>query len=369
MAHMDVGLIGQRVTDYRLRAGLTQQDLAREAGMERTALAKVESGQRRVTALELAALARALDVRMDWFVKPSADAIVAYRSALAPDAPTAAIDRLIETLSRHGDFVVEQGSQGFPLLAGAERALRNRDEAEEFARVARGWLGLNSVEPINDIAGVASSVGALLFSLDLGRDAPEGASVVAERCGIVVVNGFLKVGRRRLVAAHELGHLLTRDGYQVDWRIDALDQSQAETRLDQFARALLLPDQALRQALEARADRELREVAIRLGSEYQVDMATLARRLLDLGLVSGEEASFVRAIRTGQADIVDLDLVVRDDLNPPSAPRIYQKAVLSLFKADTITASRAVDLLVGTLAEADLPERPPIPEAAAWAVL
>lgn len=44
--------------------------------MERTALAKVENGQRRVTAIELAVLARALDVRMDWFVKASADAVV-----------------------------------------------------------------------------------------------------------------------------------------------------------------------------------------------------------------------------------------------------------------------------------------------------
>ncbi|HEY5852819.1 MAG TPA: XRE family transcriptional regulator [Aldersonia sp.] len=361
--------IGQRVAEYRQRAGYTQQELADEAEIERTALAKMEKGQRRVGALELAALARVLNARMDWFVQPAPESVVAYRSALAPDAPTSAIDHLVESLARNVDFVAEYRPKRFTALAGQERALRSRNEAEHLAGDVRGWTGIDPDEPITGFAEVAAGLGAMTFCLELGPDAPEGASAQASSGGIAVVNGTLKVGRRRLVAAHELGHLITRDGYRIDWRVDSPDADIAESRLDQFARALLLPQRAVLDMFRVKRGGGMREAAIRTASEYQVDMATLARRLLDLGAVSVQEATDIRAIRTTQSDIVEFDLVVRDDLHPPSAPRPYQKAVLDMYRADTITASRAVGLLVGTLAESDLPDRPRLPEAAGWSVL
>lgn len=57
-----------------------------------------------------------------------------------------------------------------------------------------------------------------------------------------MVNGHRQVGRRRLAFAPELGHYLFADEYIVDWRIAETDDSGAwESRLDRFARAVLLP--------------------------------------------------------------------------------------------------------------------------------
>jgi transcriptional regulator with XRE-family HTH domain/Zn-dependent peptidase ImmA (M78 family) len=361
--------LASRIAEYRLRAGLSQQNLAQRAGLDRTALAKIENGQRRVTALELSAIAQALDVRIEWFFRPPAEALVAYRSALAPEAPTASIDQVIERLSRDADFVWELAPLRFPELRGGKRDLESRSSAETFATEVRSWMGLSPREPIMGLAERAARTGTLIFSFDLGPDAPEAASVVGSRTGVAVVNGHLRVGRRRLAAAHELGHMLTRDGYRVDWRIDRPDQETWETRLDQFARALLLPEQPVRAAWTAQYDGSYREAAIRIGSEFQVDMATLARRLLDLRLATDAEAALVRNVSTSKADIISLDLMVRNDLEPPSAPRLYQQVILDLYQADTITASRAIDLLAGTFVEADLPARPTFPEAATWSVL
>lgn len=366
---MDNGMVGKRIADYRQRAGMTQQELAGEAGMERSALAKVETGNRRVGVAELAAVAAALGVRMEWFLQPAPDDVVAYRSALAPDAPTSSIDQLIEHVARSVDFVSENRPQKIAALAGGERTLRSRDDAEEFAKVVRATLALKGAEPVADLGESAAAIGALIFVQDLGTDAPEGASVVSRHCGVAVVNGALKVGRRRLAAAHELGHLLTRDGYRVDWRIEAPDQNEAEMRLDQFARALLLPEKAVIDAIECDRDGGMREKAIRLASEYQVDMATVARRLHELDLVSKSDEAMVRAVRTTAADIVELNLVIRRDLEPPFAPRIYQKLVLDLYRSESVTASRALDLLAGTFSYTDLPERPSVPEAVTWQAL
>lgn len=111
---------------------------------------------------------------------------------------------------------------------------------------------------------------------------------------------------------------------------------------------------------------ELRTAAVRTASEYRVDMSTLARRLLDLGLVDHGTANQVRGVRTTRADIVELNLVVTDELSPPCLPRAYERAVLRLYREETVSPARAIDLLLDTWDEASLPPLPRLPEDAIW---
>ena len=178
------------------------------------------------------------------------------------------------------------------------------------------------------------------------------------------------IGTPRLDLVHELGHYLVADEYTVDWRIaEQQDAGQREGILDYHARALLLlpKDSLMRDwsdLLGGEAD--LRAAAIRLGSSYRVDMATLARRLSELGLVDGADAARVRTFRTTRADIVDYDLVVADELAPPSLSRVYERAVLNLYRSETISAARALDLLLGTWDEEALPTLPRRAESEIW---
>ncbi|MEV6981638.1 helix-turn-helix transcriptional regulator [Sphaerisporangium sp. NPDC051017] len=55
--------IGQRITEARHRKGLTQAQLAVAISIDRSALAKIENGSRRVTALELSRIADTLGER------------------------------------------------------------------------------------------------------------------------------------------------------------------------------------------------------------------------------------------------------------------------------------------------------------------
>lgn len=52
--------LGRRIADARTEAGMTQADLAAGIGLERTALVRMESGERKVSATELVAIAGAL---------------------------------------------------------------------------------------------------------------------------------------------------------------------------------------------------------------------------------------------------------------------------------------------------------------------
>ena len=64
---MSIGFdeLGLRIGQARRDAGMTQQECASRAEMGRTVLAKIETGARRVGAVELARLANALDMRIE----------------------------------------------------------------------------------------------------------------------------------------------------------------------------------------------------------------------------------------------------------------------------------------------------------------
>src|SRR5205823_6136006 len=102
---LDSVIIWQRITDARGRSGLTQAALAAAVGIDRSALAKIETGTRRVSALELARIAVAVGQRIEWFVEDAPAAIISRRNLQEPGAPSPAVDAYIERIARNVEFV------------------------------------------------------------------------------------------------------------------------------------------------------------------------------------------------------------------------------------------------------------------------
>lgn len=337
--------------------------------MDRSALAKIETGARRVSAVELVAIAGELRRRVEWFVEPGPPAIVSYRAS-KPGVATQPIDMLLDGIVRDVEFVA---GQVIDLLQGQPAPVdppASMAAADALAGEARTMLGLADHAPAYDLAGLVTRIGLLPFSLHLGGGADAG-TVLLEQGGVTVINGDQQVGRRRLALAHELGHYLAADPYTTDWRVAAADAEALEARLDRFARALLLPEADLKSRWVEWVnipDEALRDAAVRAGSHYRVDMATLARRLTELGLVDASQANAIRQVRTTRADIVEKDLVVHHEMEPVSVPQSYARAVLSLYRRESITQDRALGLLMGTFEPDGLPDLPPVPEGEIWAL-
>ena len=366
IAHMALapGELGERIAVARREAGLTQGECATRAAIERTALAKIEIGARRVGAVELARLADALDVRIEWFFEDAPASVVSRRNAAEAGAPNPLIDRSVERLAREIEFLQRIGSD-LNLPASPELAVpQTMEEAETAAAEARRMLGYEKGEPAIGLAERAADIGLLVFSLALGEDAADGASILLSRGGVALVNGSRALGRRRLTLAHELGHFLFADEFSTDWLVADDPASKREARIDRFARALLLPESALRSAWQR--DQDTRTRAVLIASEYRVDMSTLSRRLSELGVASSAEATVVRSTRTRRADIVEHALLVPQDLAPPEFPDVYVRAVLNAYRSEEISAARAIDMLLETWANDDLPDLPKLPENATW---
>ncbi|GAA1912524.1 hypothetical protein GCM10009716_22900 [Streptomyces sodiiphilus] len=361
--------IGVRVAEARAENGLTQAQLAAAVGMDRTALAKIESGTRGVAAVELVAIARELRRRVEWFVEETPPALASYRGAQS-EVSVQAIDVELDSLVRDAEFVTSR----CPELTEAQPEPlphpRATAEAEQLAASARRLLGLRADQPAHELSRLCADVGLLVFAVDLGEGA-DGGTVLLRRGGVAVVNGHWRVGRRRLTTAHELGHYLIADQFSLDWRVAAAEAQGMEARLDRFARALLLPGEDLRGRWTkwlAISDETWRDAAVRAASHYGVDMTTLARRLLEIDLVDRSRSDEIRGVQTKQADIVEKNLVIREELAPVAMPRPYQQAVLKLYRREVITADRALGLLRGTFTRDELPDLPPLPESEIWKV-
>lgn len=361
--------IGKRVAEARAESGLTQAQLAAAVGIDRSALAKIETGARRVSALELVAIARELRRRVEWFVNPGPPSIVSYRTSKG-DVATQVIDMELDRIVRDVEFVAGRMPNLIKSEPEQQLAPATVSSADRLAAVARSLLGLESDDLAYNLSDLVTKVGLLPFAVNLG-DGADAGTVLLRVGGVTVINGDLRVGRRRLALAHELGHYLIRDPYTMDWRIDSAEAIDLEAHLDRFARAVLLPEADVRERWAkwiAIPDESMRDASVRAGSHYQVDMATLARRLIELGLVDTARANQIRQVRTKKADIVEKNLAVAQELEPVSLSRTYEQAVLGLYRQEVITTERALGLLLGTFTEDGLPDRAPAPEAEIWAV-
>lgn len=352
--------VGARVQTARIESGVSAAACAKHAGIDETDLEDIERGERGIATTELVRLAECLSMRLEWFFQDAPQSVISRRRGRPAGSTHLEIDRLTERLAREIEFMQRIGDlklRDSPRI----RFEQSNDAMESAAARTRKLLGYDEVEPAQRLSDQTRRVGLLTFSLALDDRLTDGASVMLARGGLAVVNGSHAPGRRRLTLAHEIGHYVFTDEYSVD----VADSSNAsrEQRIDRFARALLLPPLALRQEWSGS---DIRTDAVRIASEYRVDMSTLARRLIETELADEGEAALVRATRTQRSDIEELGLVVADELRPPELPSDYIEAVFDLVKREHISRARGVELLLDTHSEDELPEPQPRPAEAIW---
>ncbi|HZN17855.1 MAG TPA: XRE family transcriptional regulator [Micromonosporaceae bacterium] len=346
--------VGDRIREARLAAGLSQGQLALAVGLERTALVRVEAGQRQLTALELFRVADALRLPLAHFVTRPPEAMRSRRQALADEADSAARDRLqldaaLEMQLRDTEQLVADGVL-VPPVPPTVRQVSTPDDAAALARDARRILGHES-GPLGSVAEVAERFGLFLTVVDLDAD---GASMFLDTYG-VAVTGCGDPGRRRWTAVHELGHHLIRDEYHTDVGV-ATSRDERERLVDTFAGEFLLPQNDLLAKAEKMGE-DTRTFLIGVAAAYRLSWSAVVDRARCAGLVSAEEAQRLRARTPMKGDF--LAVCGREpypDLPVGDRGPLWTQAVLRAHREGLITGQRAVELLGGRITLEELPE-------------
>jgi hypothetical protein len=181
--------------------------------------------------------------------------------------------------------------------------------------------------------------------------------VAVEGQGVALINGSVDPGRRRLNLAHELGHHLFDDAYAAEFTISPGDET--ERLINAFAVHLLLPRGDIVREWTARHD--AREAAVWVAVRYRASWTALCAQLKNLELVDEEGRARLAATPPTTADFMELGERWVSELDAPSVPPDYGRAVVRGYRTGRLTAERAEELLHGTVQAVDLPEQEPIP--------
>ncbi|MEU7713957.1 helix-turn-helix domain-containing protein [Micromonospora chalcea] len=352
----DWATVGEQVRQARLGVGLSQVELATRIGLDRTMIAKVEAGARRVDALELVRLAAALDVTIDYLLHRG-PAVISHRTDLLAEDENVESARRSQRLDIAlsawlGDVrqMIELGT----LRPNGPTRYPGQVESEADARTAARWLREAhrlGEEPITTLMEFSERCGQYVLVINLPGD---GASLIDGDIAVAVVSAKGDPGRRRATAAHELGHLVLGDEYSSDLAVH-LSRADRESMINAFAAELLLPLAAFSGPVP---DGNPREQIIRLAATYRTSWSLALRQAELAGWLDAPRRRNLNQVTPTQAEFMDaVGWAPQPDLNAERVPPGYSHAVMQAWRRDLVTGPRAVELLHGQITSDDLPPR------------
>jgi len=275
--------IGERIRAARRIAGLSQEKLRLKVGVTKQSISKYENDKAVPGSAVLLRIARAVDVQVDFFLRPAPMPRViqpAYRahcSRLRQKDRQAIEERVREWLERYLElesFLPGSYYQRFVMPKSFPRLVHSMDEAEDRAvELREAWkLGLG---PINSVVEVLEGMGIRVCAVDasVGFDGLTFETEAGQY--VIVIKRDVPGDRQRLSAAHELGHLLLKPAARLD----------PEKVAFRFAAAFLVPRSAALQELGPnRQSLELWELR-RLKRKYGLSMQAWIYRAGDLGII------------------------------------------------------------------------------------
>ena len=306
---IDAKQLGSRLRKIRELSGFSQEAVAHELQLPRTALTNIENGNRKVSILELTKLAGIYKCSPSFFLEESEGSrdedimTVLYRALpeKVDDPENVSSVRRVVDLYRDGAALRRMLGQGIcteiPDYA-AEMKLSGMaiQQGERVAHEERRRLRLGE-SPIHDIAELLNEQGVWAAVADL-PDSMSGLFIHNRSTGFaVLVNAEHSPQRQRFSFAHEYAHVLFDREQSVRMTLQKNSSEFAEMRANAFASAFLMPSGGVAQWLDrigkghpsrlaqtvfSVADGSALETEIRPRSGSQVltcqDVAILARR-------------------------------------------------------------------------------------------
>jgi Zn-dependent peptidase ImmA (M78 family)/DNA-binding XRE family transcriptional regulator len=294
--------LGARIGQARERSDLSQAELGTRVELTQSAISRIESGDRGVDSLELAAIAEALDVSVLDLLEsePVAEELrVAARlnEATEPATVDRALNRVLDVvrLDRLLDELgePERGQQERTELEPPRNGAAVQQGQRVAERVRKLWSLGDDPLPSNLFSLIEDQSG-LGIALEPLQERIAGLCARVGDLAIALIDSSAVVGRQRFTTAHELCHLLLGDGEQVlvDERLTG--RSLVEMRANAFAAHFLMPAKAVRRYLREREVDE--EVAVELQYTFGVSLDALLWHLVNLDLISDYRRHQIHAV-------------------------------------------------------------------------
>ncbi len=333
--------IAERFKMARQMRGISQRELARRAGVSANAISKYERGLNVPGSGVLIRLSKALDVKIEYFLRPDTYSIqlkapAFRRLEMGQKDEVIVKERVRDWLERYlevEDLLDIDMKLEFHMPLGYPIKVSDIDEVEKVAEKLRyEWnLGFDSIESLTDLLedrGI--KVGAIS-----APDTFEATTFWYDSTPVVAVRDGVPGDRQRLSLAHELGHLMVLPPEDMD------NDEGREKIAFRFAGAFLVPQSIAKMELgEERTRLDFFELHL-LKHKYGLSMQAWIYRARDLGIISQKEYHRLFDIFSEknwrQREPGDQIL--------PEEPKRMKRLVMRAYSEGIISSSRASELL------------------------
>jgi Zn-dependent peptidase ImmA (M78 family)/DNA-binding XRE family transcriptional regulator len=337
-------MLGQRIHQARLAAGLTLEALGQQLGVTKAAIQKYEKGTVTPDSAKLLMIAKACGVRTEYFFrKESVDltnvefrktSTFGVKRARAVQIRVAAqVEKRIALLNAFPESPISR----FAVPDSVPDQITDLEALEAVADgVRHAWsLGLN---PIGNLTDTLETLGLLVLTVDEDHSAFSGMTATAiaadgQQYPVVAVSSTWPGDRQRFTLAHELGHVLLAGRLA--------DDVNEEKACDRFAGAFLAPQAAVTHELgEHRQRLEPREL-YRLKHEYGLSMKGWAVRALQCGVIP--HAYFESLMK--RFSVNRWHRGEPGDPLPTETPQLFEQLVYRALAEQLISEAKAAELL------------------------
>lgn len=248
-------LIKHRLLYLREINGLNQEELAQKLGFkDRQTLSQIETGDRKLSSIELVRAAEIFSVSLDFFTDPFELAGEGKFSWRQSGTPPAILDEFelkagrwiaaYRHLSRLKGEVINSGIRRIAL----DRKSSYEEATQEGEAMARA-LELGEIPSERLVEALQDRLDTLVLEVDTAQGV-SGAACQLTQMNAILVNRNEPQSRRNFDLAHELFHLLTWSTMPPP----RLDYTSSNNRVEQlaenFAAGLLMPSEVVNRLIE-----------------------------------------------------------------------------------------------------------------------
>lgn len=337
-------MLGQRIRQARLAAGLTLEALGQQLGVTKAAIQKYEKGAVTPDSSKLLKIARACGVRTEYFFRNQTVQLanVAFRknNAFGVKRAEAVQIRVAEMVEKRLELLnafPESPISWFAVPEGVPARITELESIEAIADgMRRAWsLGLN---PIGDLTDTLETLGVLILAVDVEHPAFSGMTATAvaadgRQYPVIAVSSCWPGDRQRFTLAHELAHVLMAGRVA-----EPLDEEKA---CDRFAGAFLAPQTAVIHELGKQRHRlEPREL-YRLKHEYGLSMRGWGVRAVQCGVIPHDRYQSLMKLFSSKG----WNRSEPGEPLPTESPQLFEQLVYRALAEQLISEAKAAELL------------------------
>ncbi|NQT86005.1 ImmA/IrrE family metallo-endopeptidase [bacterium] len=334
--------MGERIRLARRRAGLSLRSLAPAVGVSHAAISKYERDEDVPSSGVLQRLAKALDVKIDFFFRTVQVSLSTPQYRALKRVPAKVKDSILadvqERLERYiaTEEIIGGTAEADADLPRQKWQVDSLEQAEDAAaRLRKRWkLGLDEIE---NVVALLEEKGIKIALVDPRNGFDALTLLVNDAVPAIALSRDMPGDRQRFNVCHELGHLVMDCARDVD----------EEKAAHRFATAFLVPADTARAVLgEARHKIGLHELYL-LKHRFGLSMQAWIYRAKDLGILGAPDvaAFFQEFGKRGWCKAEP------GEPYPSEEPRRMERLVTRAIAEDIISLSRGAELMGVSLAQ------------------